>query len=335
MRRVVLFGTLWAALSGPAAHAQSWIDQVFPERSFDFGTVAKGSKVRHSFKVVNRLDQDVSIVDWRTKCGCTDVRVGAKVIPPGAQTVVEAVIDTTKFVGHKPSGLTLVLDKPVQTEVDLNFSCFIRGDITVTPGVVDFQNVERSRSSKPTVTLSLDYNGGMSDWGILKMQTRTRNVAAKATLTESSRSPGGPVHYTLSATLDPSDLNGFFKDEITLYTNDSTSPTIPISVVANVRAAVTVSPSNLVLGPVKAGQVIEKTLLVRSSKPFKVTGVKTSKDDDFTTTPDPDDSRQVHTVKVKFKAPSKPGAYNATFEIATDLKDEPPARMTTYATILP
>ena len=83
MRRVVMIGTLWAVLSAPAAHAQSWIDQVFPERSFDFGTVAKGSKVRHSFKVLNRLDQDVRIVDWRTKCGCTEVKIGSMDIPPG------------------------------------------------------------------------------------------------------------------------------------------------------------------------------------------------------------------------------------------------------------
>jgi hypothetical protein len=334
MRRVVIFGTVWAVLSLPTAQAQSWIDQVFPERSFDFGTVAKGSKIRHGFKVVNRLDHNIHIASERTKCGCTEVRIGSRDIPPGAQTTVEAVIDTTKFVGHKPSGLTLVIDSPTYTEVDLNTSCFIRADITVQPGVVDFQSVERSASARPTVTIALEYNGGMPDWGILRMQTRTRNVNAKATLLESTRSPGGPVHYTLTATLDPTELNGFFKDEITLFTNDSANSTIPISVVANVRAAVTVSPSNLLLGPVKAGQVVEKTLLVRASRPFKVTDVKASKED-FTTTPDPDDSRPVHTVKVKFRAPTKPGAYNATFEIATDIKDEPPARLTTYATIVP
>ena len=64
--------------------------------------------------------------------------------------------------------------------------------------------------------------------------------------------------------------------------------------------------------------------------------MKPSKDD-FTTAPeaDPDTARAVHTVKIKFTAPSKTGAYNAAFEIATDLKDEPPARLTTFATIVP
>ncbi len=74
----------------------------FPERSHDFGTVARGSKVRHSFPVVNSTDQPIHIKSYRAKCGCTDVRLGARDIPPGTQTVVEAVIDTTNFHGYKP-----------------------------------------------------------------------------------------------------------------------------------------------------------------------------------------------------------------------------------------
>ena len=194
--------------------AQSWVDSVFPERSFDFGTVAKGSKIRHSFRVVNRLNQDVHIAGSRTKCGCTDVRIGCELIPPGAQTTIEATIDTSRFVGHKPSGLTLVLDKPSHTELDLNISCFIRADITLTPGLVDFQSVERGAGNKPTVALNLAYAGGMSEWGIMKMHTRTANVSAK--LKEQSRSADGQVHYAAPKRprSTPWALNGFFKDEI-------------------------------------------------------------------------------------------------------------------------
>src|SRR5437764_6232446 len=112
MRRMILSWAAWALVAATTAHAQSWVGSVFPERSFDAGTVARGSKVRHTFRLVNRLDQEVRIADWKTKCGCTEVRVGARSIPPGTQTTIEAVLDTTKFLGFKPSGLTLVLDLP-------------------------------------------------------------------------------------------------------------------------------------------------------------------------------------------------------------------------------
>ena len=143
MRRIPVILAIWACLATTAGAAESWVDSVFQERSFNFGTVARGSKIRHSFKVANHSDQEIHIVNWKTKCGCTEVRVGAKQIPPGTQTTVEAVIDTTKFLGEKRSGLTLVIDRPTYTEVDLNVVCYIRGEITLNPGLIDFGTVQR------------------------------------------------------------------------------------------------------------------------------------------------------------------------------------------------
>ena len=91
------------------------------------------------------------------------------------------------------------------------------------------------------------------------MQTRTAHISAK--LHETSRSAEGQVQYVLTATLDPSGLTGFFKDEITMVTNDATGQTIPVAVSAAVRAAT----MRLALAPIarrpgQAGQVVTKTL---------------------------------------------------------------------------
>ncbi len=332
MRRITLAVVAGLLLAARPAAAQEWVSSIFPERSFDFGTVARGSKVHHAFRLINRTDQEVRIVNWRTKCGCTEVRVGARVIPPGTQTVVEAVIDTAKFEGPKPSGLTLVLDRPTFAEVDLNLHCFIRGDITLNPGQVDFGIV--ARSARPTVSMNLAYAGGQPSWGITKIQTQSPHVSLTAKVLDGDASGDGRVRYALTATLDPKVGNGLFKDEVTLYTNDPASPTIPISVTANVQSAVTVSPKIINLGRVKPGDIVKKTVLVRSQQPFKLTTLKSSKDD-LAASPDPEGTRPLHTVQLTFKAPSKPGPYHAVFEIATDLKDEPPAKLTTFATVVP
>jgi hypothetical protein len=329
--RFTAFSIATLALIAPAAAPESgWVETVFPERAFDFGTVARGSKVRHTFRVVNTTNQEIHIANWRTKCGCTEVRVGSREIPPGTQTTIEAVIDTTKFQGYKASGLTLVLDKPVFMEVDLNLTCFIRSDVTLNPGLVDFGVVPRH--AKPTATLMLHYAGGQPTWGVTKMQTVSRFVSAK--LRELSRTPDGQVQYELTATLDPETPSGFFKDEITLFTNDSGSPKIPISVVANVQAAVTVSPSILNLGRVRPGNVVKKTVLVRAARPFKVTEVKPSKPE-LSPSAVPDEAKPVHNLTLTFQAPNRPGPYNAVVEVATDLKDEPAAKVTAFATVVP
>jgi len=330
MRHALLAAAALAIGCAWPAGAADWRDAVFPDRLHDFGTVARGSKVHHSFRVVNSTDQEIHINSWRTKCGCTEVTVGARVIPPGTQTTVNAVIDTTKFTGYKPSGLTLVIDRPEFAEVDLNLTCFIRGDLTLVPGQIDFGVANRSTS--PSVSLNLTYAGSQPDWAIHEMKTISDHVVAK--LQEQGRSPGGQVNYVLTATLKPSAPIGYFKDEITLKTNDPTSPTIPVSVTANVQSNVTVSPSVMNLGRVRPGETVKKTIMVRSAQPFKVIGAKASRAD-LAVAAAGDQSRPLHTVSFTFKAPAQPGPYNAVIEVETDIKDEPPARLTAFATVVP
>ncbi|AMV39510.1 hypothetical protein VT85_18880 [Planctomyces sp. SH-PL62] len=319
------------ATAGPAALAQSydWLDAALPERAYDFGVVARGSQLRHAFAVVNRTDQEIRILEWRTKCGCTDVKVGAKVIPPGTQTTIEVTVDTTRFLGHKPSGLTLVFESPSYVQVDLNTSCFIRGDIVTNPGQLDFGIVRRS--DKPqTTALTLAYAGGQPDWQVTKMNTLSDHI--KAELREVDRTVGGQINFTLTATLQPSAPNGYFKDEITLETSDQQK--IPISVVANIQSAVALTPSIINFGQVKPGESVTKTVLVRSAQPFSITGLTTSKTE-LQSDDQSKGAQAVHQVKLTLKAPDQPGAFHSLMTVKTDIPDEPEAVLKTFATVGP
>src|SRR5262245_64180470 len=103
MRRLLFLFVATVLVAAPAGpvRAQAWYDTILPERSHDFGTVARGSKLRHAFPLVNMTSYDIHIADWSTKCGCTDVKVGARDIPPGTQTTIEATLDTSKFHDYK------------------------------------------------------------------------------------------------------------------------------------------------------------------------------------------------------------------------------------------
>ncbi len=318
----------WSCLG--VVNAADWTTSVFPERSHDFGTVARGSKVRHSFPIVNTTDQIVHIKSWRTKCGCTDVRVGARDIPPKTKTVVEAMIDTTNYQGYKPSGLVLSLDQPVAVDIDLSLTCFIQAELNLRPGNVDFGIV--NRLTAPQAELALTYSGTQPDWSISSAFTISEHVTAK--LLEQARSAGGPVTYQLTVKLNPSVPVGFFKDEITLKTNDPKTPNIPISVAAVVQSNVTVTPTVMNLGPVKPGDSIQKTFIVRSSQPFKVISVDSTRPE-IVATSAPDQSKPLHSLSFTFKAPSTPGAFNAVVEVQTDIKDEPVTKLTAFATVVP
>ncbi|MHB1562123.1 MAG: DUF1573 domain-containing protein [Isosphaeraceae bacterium] len=337
MGRIVLCGVAWSAIlfgSSSACLAQSdWMTSVFPERAYDFGTVARGSQIRHAFPIVNRTNSEIHIADWRTKCGCTDVKVGARVIPPGTQTTVEATINTTNFQGYKPSGLTLILDRPVFAQIDLNVTCFIRGDIVMSPGQVDFGTLRRS-SKLPSASLGLTYAGGRSDWDIVQMKTQSDKV--KAVAKETGRTADGQIHWEITATLQPGVANGYFKDQITLITNDSPAQTIPISVLANVQSAVSVTPSIINLGRVRPGETIARTNLlhVRSSSPFSLSKVSATSPELEAQEARPGAAAD-HVLNLKLKAPAEPGPFHAVLKVETDMKDEPVAQVKVFATVAP
>jgi hypothetical protein len=336
MRRLLLFWVLSSAFATATTRGadSDWLTGVFPERAYDFGTVARGSQIRHAFLVVNRTGSDIRIADWRTKCGCTAVRVGARVIPPGTQTTVEATINTTNFQGHKASGLTLILDRPNWVEVDLNLTCFIRGDIIMNPGQIDFGGVRRS-PKLASASLTMTYAGGRSDWDIVKMKTRTDRVKAEAK--EISRTADGQINWFITATLQPSVPNGYFKDEITLITNDNPAQTIPISVVANIQTGVSVTPSIINLGRVRPGQTVSNVNVVHvrsAANPFTITKLTASRPEVEPAEPKPG-SLSDHVVNLKFKAPETAGPYHSLVNIETDLKEEPPVQIKVFATVAP
>lgn len=332
MSRVALLTLLATCCCVSSAWSQgpNWYDVIIPENEHGFGTVARGSKVRHAFRIVNTTNFDVHIGGYKAKCGCTDVKIGSKDIPPGTQTSVEVTLDTAKFENYKASGITLVFDRPEYREVDLTVTSFIRGDVLIQPGSVDFGVVPRG--SERAQTLVLSYHGTKLDWAITKLNTISEHVTAD--LREIGRSAAGAIQYQLSTRVEATAPAGYLRDEITLTTNDQASPTIPVSVTASVQAAVSVAPSVLNLGRLKPGQVVEKVIVVRSDRPFRITdesGEPTSR----ARLTIPADSRPLHTLKVQLTAPPEPGPFHTTLTIATDLAGEPPVNVAMFAQIAP
>jgi hypothetical protein len=123
------------------------------------------------------------------------------------------------------------------------------------------------------------------------------------------------------------------KDEITVITNDSPPQTIPISVVANVQSAVSVTPSIINFGPVRAGQSVSKVVYVRSASAFSLTKLEGDRSELKAVEPQAG-VVPVHTVNLTIQAPAAVGPFHGVVKIESDVKDEPPAQVKTFATIV-
>jgi Protein of unknown function (DUF1573) len=97
----------------------SWASDLFEERGWDFGTVRRGERLTHSFRLTNNLDQIVQIRDVRVSAAFLTARASGKQLAPGASATINVQMDTSRFSGDKTSSIYVQFDQPWQAEVQL------------------------------------------------------------------------------------------------------------------------------------------------------------------------------------------------------------------------
>jgi hypothetical protein len=308
--------TLVLLLAGNAA-AEDWAGKLFGETSHDFGTLARGSKAEWSFSLENVYEEDVHIAGIRSSCGCATAEIVRPTLKTWEKGAVLVKFNTRSFLGHKDATISVVLDKPYAAEVQLTVSGYVRSDVVLNPGVVDFG--EQELGTAAAKTLAINY-AGREDWRITDV--RSANGHFEASLTETRRGDGR-VGYELTVHLGENMPPGDINEQLVLVTNDTKRTNIPFMVTGRVLPPVTVNPAALAMGVVSPGHTVTKQLVVRAKKPFRITAVH-CKDESFAFQVD-EKVKPLHLIPVTFTA-GEPGKKLARqIRIETDLAPESPA----------
>ena len=322
MRRI--FGVLlWALLGLPSiASGQEWARKMFDTMDFDFGAVARGSKVEHRFVITNLYEEDVHIADVRSSCGCTIPEVSKRTLKTFEKTELLATFNTRSFLGKRSATLTVLIDQPFVAEVQLHVKGYIRSDIVLSPDHVDFKSLSAGNGAEQTVNIAY---AGRDDWKILEVKSPRDYLTAE--LTERNRGFDGSGHsqieYQLIVRLAPNAPAGYFNEQFTLLTNDTRAPEFPLIVEGNIDSEIEVSPSPLVMGVVAPGQTVTKKLVVRGKKPFRLTAANCP--ENSLQWELPTEAKTVHIVPVRFTAGDKPGKLQVEIKLETDAPiDIPP-----------
>ena len=324
-----------SAVAGP------WTERLFTELRHDFGSVPRGADVRHTFMLTNNTGAPVRISGLRRTCGCTQITLDdkvvldqniqqsseSKVIQPDQTARIGVVLDTRKFIGNKSAEITITFDQPTLAEVRLTVSSFIRQDIVLNPGAVQFGTL--TRGQELTKELEIEY-AGQSDWRIENVTSSNSNLVVK--YDETSRSPGH-IAYKLTVTLKPETPAGSIRDTLIVQTNDSVSPKVPVIVAAQVQPDLIVTPSSLSFGTVRAGQTVTRNVLLRGKKAFRMT--KVDGPDARFQFGGTDSAQSFHKVTVRFTADDQAGPVESTFRIETDLADDPWAEIKATVQVVP
>ena len=324
MLRQLLASVLFALLAAAPVAAQEWAVKMFSTTKHDFGPVVRGAKSVYSFKIKNIYEQEVHISGVASTCNCTTPQVVKADLKTFETGEIVAELNTRQFIGARTATVTVYFDKPTYAEVQLQVAGFIRSDVVVQPGTIDFGNVDLGSISERRVKVSY---AGREEWSLI--DARTNNPNLRLQLIDMGRVRGS-ANYELVARLSREAPAGYIKEQITLTTNDAQNPEIPVDVEGRVLSEITISPVSLFMGVVQPGQKVSKQLVVRGKRPFKIMGVKCD-DASFDISPD-DDSKVLHVVPVIFTAGQREGKVSQQIGIETDQGATP--TFTIYAQVV-
>ena len=176
--------------------------------------------------------------------------------------------------------------------------------------------------------MAIEY-AGRDDWKIVSAKSDLPYLSTD--IKEISRGDGN-VKYVLTVHLKEGAPTGYLKDELTLKTNDSRTPTFPVAVEGRVVASLAISPSSLMLGILQPGQKVTKKVIVTGKKPFRVTGVDCD-NPSFKLTSNTPEAKWAHVVEVTFTAGNQPGKVSERIHIHTDNPTHPDAELPAYGQI--
>jgi hypothetical protein len=326
MSRKLALTLLIAALGVTPCFGQDWARKMFKVTEHDFGTVARGAKAEYRFVFDNIYLEDVHVAGVRTSCGCTTPSVETETLKTYEKGAVLAHFNTDSFLGQRAATLTVTIDKPFYAEVQLQIHGYIRSDVVVEPGSVQFGSIDQGTAFHQTVAVNY---GGRDDWQITDVKSANPHITATAV--ETGRS-GGQVSYALNVLVDQLAPAGYLNDHLMLTTNDPSGQQIPVLVEGRVTPSITVSPTALFMGVVQPGQKVTKQLVVKSKKPFKILGV-TCEDKSFKfDTSKEDASKELHMIPVTFTAGTDAGKLVKTIKIQTDQGEMTP-ELAAYAVV--
>lgn len=300
----------------------NWAEKMFSELSHDFGTVARGADTRATLVVTNIYEEDVTIVNVGTTCGCTAAQPDKTHLKTHEQARVEIQMNTTKFMRRKDSNVDVTLtfhgaNGSSTKTVRVPITAYIRSDVVLTPGNADFGTVEYGTGAERKIEVAY---AGRDNWAIKGVRVGNDKLAAE--VRELSRSPG-QVTYELTVRLEEGAAMGAISDQIALVTDDANSPEVPVLVTGRIQPDIEVTPSTLPLGKLKPGDVKEFRVVVKGKRPFTIEHIQCDSADCFEVMQPSDQAKTVHIVPFKITAPSTPGDFSENFTFTIGGRSEP------------
>ena len=316
--RWAIWGLAWlASTTTLQAQDAQWAEKMFSTLNHDFGTVAKGADTRYRVKITNKYEQQVHIRDVKTSCGCTSAKPSQDTLASLETAYIEIVMDTRKFSNQKDSAVTVVFDAPQYAEVRIPIRAYIRTDVVLTPGSIEFGSVPKGSRAERSLSIT---HSGRGNWAIKKVLS-SNNPALNIKVIEAGRD-AVQVRYDMTVDVKPDAPIGEIREQFTLVTDDPINPNIPVLIEASVEPEYVVTPGVLNFGILTPGQERTVNLVVKGQKPFSIQKIESEKTAGTFKVSLPQRPQKVHVLPLTVTAPDSAGTVEDLFTLTIDGTDQ-------------
>lgn len=331
MRRALLIAAMLFVPGQASAQSLEWANKMFLNSggttSHDFGSVPRGALLSHKFKMTNIWAVPIELIDIRSSCGCVKPTPSKKKLMPRETAELVVTMDAGRFTGPKSVKIYVIIGPEYTSTATLSVSANARADVVFNPGQVSFGVVNAGQSA--TQSIDVEYAGQLN-WRILDVIKGDAPLEVKVQQLAQQRQ--GQVGYRLDVALSKDAKPGNHRWELNLKTNDPATPLVPVLVEANIRGALSVVPATVSLGNFSPGQEINRKVIVRGAKPFRIESVSGISDDlkvDFPTT---ESAVQVISIKCQ---PGALGDFRRQLDIRTSHEGGSSVSVTIVGTVTP
>ncbi len=226
MGRILLLTNLILTLSMAAMAAT--VPEIAVEKPvFEFGTIAQGEKVEHTFVLKNRGSAPLTIKNTRTSCGCTVANASSSVIQQGKSTTIKASFDSSNFFGNVTKTISVETNDPKTPVFILTLKGTVVEEIVVAPRQVNLGTLKTGTGKEVTITVE---NKGSKQLKLIDVKSSLPQVAVR--IARSLINPGntGTILVTATARNEDRMLSGY----LTIKTNSSSKPVITLPVFGSV-----------------------------------------------------------------------------------------------------
>jgi hypothetical protein len=222
MKKFVL---LFFLLSFVWLNAQQKLQPVGSD-AHNFGTITKGSIVKHTFQLKNVSKRTITIERVQSSCGCTAVLISNKVLKPNQIAKITAEFNTEGFTGYQEKYI-YVYEKdnpnPIYT-LKLQANIFV--ELEVVPMYMVFDNAIVGVDKQSFVQI---INRSNKKVKILKVENPYDNLQLK--IDKYELAPGD--FTTIQGTFTPK-VSGLIRGSFTIHT-DAKQKKVEIKFYSNVK----------------------------------------------------------------------------------------------------